>query len=218
MSKIKCPACGKEIDYGVRFCPWCGSQLSYPDSPNVMGEDSRYAPHQEGNEMAGDSSTSSIGDINSSTSGKEWPEEDKSVSFTIYDSEDEPDEVDEPEYEVESGWRKKHIWIGVLLVLLSAVVVLLMYVTQESSDARMPDYDRVVEKQQLKQEKRDKKLEQQRQDAQLLEQELKRAAEEERLKAQQEAQEEQIDEEFDDSELLEEEVESRLQELEELLN
>ena len=93
MATYKCPVCGKNIEVGARFCSWCGASLSSIDTHNGESEDEKH---------------------------HEWPEEEKSVSFTIYDANDNSlnGESEYPMNQIDrTGWRAKHYVILFLMLL-----------------------------------------------------------------------------------------------------
>lgn len=196
-----CPSCGKEIDDNVRFCPWCGTPM-----PHDIKEESL---HNEG-------TTTQIGDQEESRR-HEWPEEEKSVSFTIYEKDpyldtsiNDVELPDEPDT-TKGGWSGKHIFFLVVLLLAIVGIVAVFSLHSDKYENHMPDYEKVVEKQNLQQQKREQKLENERREAQRIQDELRRAQEE--AAAQEAAQRAAEAAEEEEEDIDEDALEERLQDL-----
>lgn len=174
METIKCPVCGREVQKGTHFCGWCGHVLA-----NECSEDKR-----------------------------EWPEEERSVSFTIYEAPkgvtigEEPESSDSYSYDYAEGWDETSDESNVPkssdgwskgYVLLSLVIILLIGITigaaslipdhDESLASRMPDYEKVVQRRQIQDERREMRLEQQREEVRRHEEEVRRMEEQEKAEA-----------------------------------
>ncbi|GEM_PF-6758512 len=160
---MKCPVCGKEIQNPSPYCPWCGIKL--PEE--VLSEEK---PVQQ------------------------WPEEEKSISFTIYDANDHNTESDvsssnssvnsSSNYNKTGEWKSGHILTCVVMLLFICGIVTSFCLYQDSTESRMPDYSKVIEKEQMAQEKMEQKMLEQKREAQRIEENLRRQREEEE-KAQQ---------------------------------
>lgn len=125
---------------------------------------------------------------NSNTPDHQWPEEEKSVSFTIYEA-PAPNQNQEnllpedvpvtPKPEKKVGWGTAHIVVCILLVLFSVGISLFFTLYKSNTQVHMPEYGKIEERQKEIRERREKKMEEQRQDAMRIEEELKRQREEE---------------------------------------
>ena len=180
MSIIKCTFCGKEIDSSVRFCPWCGKEVSM----YLRGETSE------------DHSLSSSDSFQSSQKDHEWPEEEKSVSFTFYDAEwgkqnpSDPEGLQERSCPEKDKWKPLHFVIVFLFLVLFVCLLLFFFMSQDKREARMPDYNNIIEKTEQRKERDNLRQKQKQEDALKLEQELQRIREEEEAEALRRQQEE----------------------------
>lgn len=147
---------------------------------------------------------------NQDTQHKEWPEEEPSVSFTIYDSESASDDALEadPQSPKKEKWTGKAIFFSLLLLLLSALIVIAFSFCIRQYEVRMPDYDKIVQRQELQEKKRLQKAEERKMEEQKIEEELRRKQQEEleqkALLEEELSASEDIDEEFTDDEEVEE--------------
>lgn len=204
METIKCPICGREVQKGTRFCGWCGHALTE----------------------------------NMDEGKQEWPEEEQSVSFTIYEAPqaetvgEKEESANSYDYDKAEGmddyvdensgasstddWTRKYVVLSfaILLVIgLTVVLASLLLGHDESHESRMPDYEKVVHKRQLQDERREQRQEQQREEMRRHEEEVRRMEEQEKaeaLEAERLREEEQV---LHGEVMNEEELDSRIEEL-----
>lgn len=204
-----CPICGKEVPENAPFCPWCGAkQIS--ESPSSSDEKKH-----------------------------EWPDEEKSVSFTIYDAKtdsysplsspeertsemdgdmmegDDTEDLQEAipaETPGKGGWSKSKVIVALAMFLVCILVVLVCTIpTGDADEGRMPDYERVVQKHEMRENLQRQKMEEQQREAEEREAEARRLEEEE--KARQQAMRDSI-EQAEEEELIDrDDIESRLREV-----
>lgn len=201
MNKIKCPVCGKDIDQGTFFCAWCGSPIQQKDPSQgcCAVENATKENHH------------------SVTEEHQWPEEEKAVSFTIYERKEEDDALQEnisdvPEKTKTEGWTTAKVVISIVMIGITVLLVVLVFDIETNTDVRMPDYEKVVDKQNRRESKIQERVRAQQEEARRQQEELRRNEEEEAARIREEMEEAQeADEELIDENALEERIKEILE-------
>lgn len=112
----------------------------------------------------------------------EWPEEEPSVSFTIYEanpSSETNQNGNRRTVASHDSWSSKHVIACIILLLISVTMVMFFSFFMPSTEFRMPDYDRIVARQEQQEQKRLQQQEAKKRETQRIEEEIRRKQQEE---------------------------------------